>query len=95
MQQKVVNQKMNDVLQHSLVGKSLLWHISSNNYFVQCQSRDFPTELCCNTIIHLLFHYILLHRSLLHFKLTILVYCSVVINNLGVVYVVTFLCHNY
>ena len=24
MQQKVVNQKMNDVLQHSLVGKSLL-----------------------------------------------------------------------
>ena len=33
-----------------------------------CQSRDFPTELCCNTIIHLLFHYFVLHRSPLHFK---------------------------
>ena len=30
------------VLQHSSVGKSLIWHISYNNYFVQCQSRDFP-----------------------------------------------------
>ena len=37
------------VLQHISVGKSLLWHISYNNYFAQ--SRDFPTELCCNTII--------------------------------------------
>ena len=45
------------VLQHISVGKSLLRHISYNNYFAQCQSRDFPTELCCNTIIHLLFHY--------------------------------------
>ena len=34
------------VLQHSSVGKSVLWHIS----YVQCQSRDFPTKFCCNTI---------------------------------------------
>ena len=26
-------------------------------------------DLYCNTIIHLLFHYFLLHRSLLHFKI--------------------------
>ena len=31
----------------------------------ECQSRDFPTKLCCNTIIHLLFHYCLLLGSLL------------------------------
>ena len=55
------------VLQHSSMGKSLLWHISYN--FAQCQSRGFPIKLCCNTIIHLLFHYFLLHRSLLHFKI--------------------------
>ena len=48
------------VLQHSSVGKSLLWQI------IQCQSTDFPTKLCCNTIIHLSFHYFLFHRSLLH-----------------------------
>ena len=27
------------VLQHSSVGKSLLWHISYNNYFVQCCTK--------------------------------------------------------
>ena len=36
------------VLQHSLVGKCILW-----------QCRHFPTELCCNIIIDLLFHYFL------------------------------------
>ena len=55
MQLKVVKQEMNDGIQHRLMGKSVLWHISFN--FAQCQSRDFPTELCCNTIIRLLFHY--------------------------------------
>ena len=59
MQYKVGKQE----LQHSLVGSP---------YFgieqIICQSRDFPTELCCNTIIHHLFHYFLLHRSPLHFK---------------------------
>ena len=40
MQLKVVKQGMNHgVLQHNLVGKSLLLLISYNNYLVQC--RDF------------------------------------------------------
>ena len=42
-----MKQEMNNIAQCTL-------HISYN--FAQCQSRDFPTELCCNTIIHLLFH---------------------------------------
>ena len=36
-----------------------------------CQSRDFPTELYCNTIIHLLFHYFLLPNPYFIFNLTI------------------------
>ena len=31
------------VLQHSSIGKSLLWHISYN--FAQCQSSDFPAVI--------------------------------------------------
>ena len=34
-----------------------------------CQSRDFPTELCCNTIIHLLFHNFYCIDSYFIFKL--------------------------
>ena len=40
------------VLQHSSVKKSLLWHNK-----LMCQSRDFPTELCGNTIIVSLLFY--------------------------------------
>ena len=46
MHYKVMKQEM--VLQHSSMGKSLFWYISYN--FAQCQSRDFPIELCCNTL---------------------------------------------
>ena len=35
------------VLQHSCVRSSLRWHV-----MVQCQGRDFFTELCCNTLYH-------------------------------------------
>ena len=56
------------VLQHSLVENlhfgTLAIILSTAN-----GSRDFATKLHCNTIIHLLFHYFFLHRSLLHFKL--------------------------
>ena len=58
------------VLQHNSMGNLYIGLLY--NYFVQCQSRDFPTELCCNTIIHLLFHYFLLLGSL-YFTLIILV----------------------
>ena len=56
------------VLQHSLVGKSLHWHV------VQCQSRDFPIKLCYNTIIHLLFHYFLSLGSLLDLGFFVIAY---------------------
>ena len=51
------------------------WEISTlacyKNYFVQCQSKDFSTKLCRNTIIiHLLFHYFIL-------KLVCLAFCCV------------------
>ena len=36
---------------------------------ILCQCIDFPTELCCNIIIHLLFHYFLSLRSLPHFSI--------------------------
>ena len=66
MQQEVVKQEMNDSITASSVGKSLLWHISNSNYFAQYQSRDFPTELCCNTIIVSLL-FVAYSRSLLQF----------------------------
>ena len=44
------------VLQHSSVGKSLLWHISYYYLFNAKVGTEIPTELCCNTIIHLLFY---------------------------------------
>jgi len=39
------------VLQHSSVRKFLIWN--QTKYFIKCQSRNFLTELCCNTIIPL------------------------------------------
>ena len=39
-----------------------------------CQSRDFPTELCCNTIIHLLFHCFYCIDPYFIFKLTIIIF---------------------
>ena len=58
------------VLQYSSVGKSLLW-LSSYYYFVQCQSRDFLTELCCNIISCFTTFYCI--DPYFIFKLTILV----------------------
>ena len=48
-----------------------------NNHFAHWQSRVFPTKLCCNTIIHLLFHYFLSLGSLLHFKFLNILVCLV------------------
>ena len=42
-----------------------------------CQSRDFPTKTCCNTIILLSFQYFLLLGSLLHFFWYTTVVCLV------------------
>ena len=63
MEQKVVKQEMNDGITCSIAQ----WESPYIGNEQICQSRDFPTELCCNTIVHLLFHYFLLHRFLLHF----------------------------
>ena len=49
------------ILQPSLVRKSLLYLCKANVGFL--------TELCCDTIVHLLFQHFLLLKSLLHFLL--------------------------
>ena len=67
------------VLQHSMVEKSLLWHMALNK-IAMCQSRNFPTELCCNTIIHLLFHYFYCIDPYIIFKLTVFFFNTCLFN---------------
>ena len=42
-----------------------------NDGITACQSRDVPTKLHCNTIIHVLFHYFYCINPYFIFKLTI------------------------
>ena len=57
------------VLQQSSVGNPYFDIEQMIVMHITCQCRDFPTELCCNTIIHLLFHYVLLLESYFIFKI--------------------------